>query len=149
MRIEDELKTSSFFNEIQKAQLHIIFCAGWIRNRINSRLKPFGLTFEQFNVLRIVLGKFPDSIMVKEITLKMPDRNSNTTRIIDKLIGKKLVSRLPSETDGRARSILLTESGHALLLEIDQIWANNSPYQSALNNDQASLLNTLLEQLRD
>jgi DNA-binding MarR family transcriptional regulator len=87
--------------------------------------------------------------MVKEITLKMPDRNSNTTRIIDKLIGKKLVSRLPSETDGRARSILLTESGHALLLEIDQIWVNNSPYQSALNNDQASLLNTLLEQLRD
>ncbi|MDX2278764.1 MAG: MarR family transcriptional regulator [Saprospiraceae bacterium] len=149
MRIEDELKTSSFLNEIQKAQLHIIFCAGWIRNRINSRLKPFGITFEQFNVLSIVLGKFPESIMVKEITLKMPDRNSNTTRIIDKLITKKLVSRLPSEKDGRARSILLTASGQALMLEIDQVWANNSPYQSALNNDQANLLNKLLEQLRD
>lgn len=79
----------------------------------------------------------------------MPDRNSNTTRIIDKLITKKLVSRLPSEKDGRARSILLTASGQALMLEIDQVWANNSPYQSALNNDQANLLNNLLEQLRD
>jgi DNA-binding MarR family transcriptional regulator len=149
MSIEKEIKQEKFESEHQKMVINIMFTSSWLYNNHAARLKPHGITPEQFNVLRIVLGKFPESIMVKEITLKMPDRNSNTTRIIDKLITKKLVSRLPSEKDGRARSILLTASGQALMLEIDQVWANNSPYQSALNNDQANLLNNLLEQLRD
>ncbi|MBU6340894.1 MAG: MarR family transcriptional regulator [Bacteroidetes bacterium] len=149
MRIEEELNTSSFINEIQKAQLHIIFCAGWIRNRVNTRLRAFGLTFEQYNVLRIVFGQFPSSIMVKEITLKMPDPSSNTTRIIDKLIAKNLVTRLPSDKDGRARAILLTDAGHALLNNIDQNWQNQSPYESGLSPDDAILLNNLLLQLRN
>ena len=53
MRIEEELKTKGFGSENQKAQLNILFTAGWVRCGISASLKLYGVTPEQYNVLRI------------------------------------------------------------------------------------------------
>ena len=148
MRIEEEIKTSKFQNEIQKAHLNIIFSAGWIRTRINTSLKPFSLTMEQFNVLRIVRGHHPEGIRVKDITHRMLDRSSNTTRIIDRLVEKRLLLRLSSDRDGRERAIILTANGYDLLLEIETYWESNSPHTAVLSTQEGALLNELLDKLR-
>ncbi|MEI6409117.1 MAG: MarR family transcriptional regulator [Bacteroidota bacterium] len=149
MRIEDELKTSNFHSEIQKAHLNVIFSAGWVRAKITLALKPFGVTFEQFNVLRIVHGQHPEGIRVKDITNRMLDRSSNTTRIIDRLIEKNMLVRQSSERDGRERTIILTPKGLNLINDIDHEWQSRSPHNSSIDHTDASLLNNLLDQLRE
>lgn len=149
MRLEDELKTAKFQSETHKAQLNILFCATWLRARISASLKPFGITHEQFNVLRIIRGHKPETgILAKDIASRMLERNSNTTRIIDRLETKGLVQRLVSTKDRRERPIVLTETGSNLLLQIDAKWASDNPHISPWTSEEASLVNQLLDKMR-
>jgi DNA-binding MarR family transcriptional regulator len=148
MRLEDEIKTTKFLSEVHKAHLNILFTASWLKLRIKQRLKPFGLTMEQYNVMRIVRGQHPNSICVKEITKRMLEKNSNTTRIIDRLEQKGYMKRLASDRDRRERSIELTPAGMDLLSAIDREWEYNTPHTSALQHDEAKQLNELMEKLR-
>jgi MarR family transcriptional regulator, 2-MHQ and catechol-resistance regulon repressor len=148
MKLEDEIKTNKFQGEIHKAHLNILVSAAWLRTRIIASLKPFGLTAEQYNVLRILRGQTPQGIRVKDITRRMLERNSNTTRIIDRLEAKGLVQRLASERDRRERAIILTEEGFSMLAAIDQYWEKHSPHQSVLKEEEARNLNELLDKMR-
>lgn len=149
MRLEEELKTTKFQSEIHKAHLNVLFTAAWLRTEMSARLKVHGLTLEQFNVLRIVRGQRPNSVCVKDITHRMLERNSNTTRIIDRLEQKKLLERSASERDRRERAIELTPKGLALLETIDRDWEKNNPHHSALSPQEAEILNNLLDKLRE
>lgn len=111
MKIENELNLSSGIGELQKAHLNILFSAGVIYNRATSVLKPYGITLEQFNVMRILRGSLGKEICVKQIAGRMVDRNSNVSRIIDKLVAKSYVSRIQSVFDKRESTISLTEIG--------------------------------------
>lgn len=148
MKLEDEIKTNKFQGEIHKAHLNILVSAAWLRTRIIASLKPFGLTSEQYNVLRILRGQTPQGIRVKDINCRMLERNSNTTRIIDRLEAKGLVQRLASERDRRERAIILTEEGYRMLSTIDQHWEKHSPHQSVLGEEDARILNELLDKMR-
>ena len=86
---------------------------------------------------------------MKDITARMLERNSNTTRIIDKLQAKGLMERKPNIQDKRELHIELTEKGMALLRKIDQEWAQDDPVHIGLNEVEAGILNTLLDKLRD
>ena len=149
MRLEDEIKTSKFQSELQKAHINIIFSANWLRTRISSSLKPFGITHEQFNVLRIIRGQQDRGILAKEITCRMLEPNSNTTRIIDRLEAKGLLQRRQSTHDRRERPVVLTPQGLRLLEQIEQAWLSNSPHTGPLADAEARLLNELLDKLRD
>lgn len=148
MRLEEEIRTSKFQNEIHKAHINIIFSAGWLRGRINASLKPFGLTQEQFNVMRIVRGAMPEGVRVKDITRRMLERSSNTTRIIDRLELKGLLQRLQSARDRRERAIELTAEGIALLEIIERDWEKNTPHYTTLTTQEAAQLNELLDKMR-
>jgi DNA-binding MarR family transcriptional regulator len=148
MKLEDEIKTTKFQGEIHKAHLNILVSAAWLRTRIIASLKPFGLTSEQYNVLRILRGQTPQGIRVKDITRRMLERNSNTTRIIDRLEAKELVQRLASDRDRRERAIILTEEGFKMLSAIDEYWEKHSPHQSVLCEEEARILNELLDKMR-
>ena len=148
MRLEEAIKTTNFQSEVHKAHLNVLFTACWLKARIKERLKPFGLTMEQYNVMRIVRGQSPNSVCVKDITGRMLEPSSNTTRIIDRLEQKDLVLRLASERDKRERSVQLTEKGWDLLAAIDQEWEYKTPHNSSMQHDEAKELNELLEKLR-
>ena len=150
MKFEAEVKTVKFQNEVQKAHLNLILSASWVRARIAVRLKPYDLTNEQFNLLRIVRGAMPDCIRIKDINSRMLDHSSNTTRIIDKLEAKQFVERKADIYDRRSLLVCLTEKGKTLLQEIDLDWANDTPHRSALLNDEECLLlGNLLDKLRE
>ena len=149
MRLEDEIKTAKFQSETHKAQLNILFSATWLRARISASLKSFGITHEQFNVLRIIRGhKQKTGILAKDIASRMLERNSNTTRIIDRLELKKLVQRLVSEKDRRERPVVLTDAGTHLLAQIDAHWQTHNPHTAPWTEEEARLFNELLDKMR-
>ena len=79
MDIEDEIKQSKFYSELQKACLNIMFTSNWLNSKTSSVLKPFGLTPQQYNVLRILRGQFPNPVMLGVIQERMLDKMSNAS----------------------------------------------------------------------
>ncbi len=148
MKLEEALKTNKFSSEKHKAGLNLLYTAWWLKTLISKELKIVGLTQEQYNVLRILKGKHPEAICVKDIGSRMIEQNSNVPRIIDRLVSKKLVSRTNSEIDKRETVITLTENGINILSianhEVDSLINEGV----SMNENDASQLNLLLENMR-
>ena len=136
-------------DDVHKAQLNILFSAAWLRARLSASLKPLGLTLEQFNVMRIVRGHHPEGILIKEITSRMLERNSNTTRILDRLEAKHLVTRTILPHDRRERLIMMTEAGIEQLLAVDRSWQKNNPHTAPWTPEEAQLVHQLLDKMRE
>lgn len=150
MKLEEELKQSKpFKSEIQKLVLNISFTSSWLNSIFAEKLKPFGITPPQYNVLRILKGKHPDSYCNQEITQRMIDKSSNATRIVDKLVTKKLASRTEDKSDRRLVNIKITEKGIKLLAEIDKIPFTGNTKLKDFNEEKAKLMNEWLDELRD
>jgi DNA-binding MarR family transcriptional regulator len=118
-------------------------------NKLSANLKPHNLTHEQFNVLRILKGSHPRSMCQKDILSRMIAPNSNVTLIVKKLVTKKLIAVLQSETDKREYQINITDQGLQLLQTIDTEFKNNENMVSKLSASEAFHLNALLEKLRE
>ncbi len=147
--LEQEIKQSKFQNEHIKANINVLFTANWLYNKISANLKPFNLTHEQFNVLRILKGSHPKHLCQKDILSRMIAPNSNVTLIIKKLIIKKLIKVNQSETDKREYQITITNNGLSLLEEIDKGFKQNKKPMNGLNASEAFHLNALLDKLRE
>lgn len=140
---------SGFINERVKANLNVLYTANYIYNKMSVNLKPFGLTHEQFNVLRILRGKHPEFMSQKDILKRMVAPNSNLTLIVKKLINKNLIKVNQSETDKRAYEINLTEAGLMKLKELDQYIKSRGGNFSPLSESEAFHLNALLDKIRE
>ena len=140
---------SSFINERVKANLNVLYTANWVYNKLSADLKPFGLTHEQFNVLRILRGKHPDFMSQKEILARMIAPSSNLTLIVKKLVDKNLVKVDQSSTDKRAYEINITEDGILKLIELDEYIKSRKGNFSPLSESEAFHLNALLDKIRD
>jgi DNA-binding MarR family transcriptional regulator len=149
MRLEDEIKqTKPFKDEFQKLMLNINFTSSYLNALLSEKLKPFGISPHQYNVLRILKGRFPESYCNQEITKRMIDKSSNATRIVDKLLEKKLVSRTEDKVDRRLVNIKITDLGLKLIEEIN---LNSEGYHAALislGEDKARQMNAWLDELR-
>ncbi len=149
MKIEDVLKTSKFRDESHKAGLNLLYTAYWFNVNLNKLLKPFKITQEQFNVLRILRGSLPINLCVKDIGGRMIERSSNVPRIIDKLVRKGLVIRKKtSEIDKRETAIFITENGLDFLKSIDLVFADGEKELMNLSEEDAKTFNELLEKIR-
>jgi len=115
VKLEQAIKSNKFKSEVHKAGLNILYTAWWLKTRTSKELKEYGLTHEQYNVLRILKGKYPEQICVKEIACRMIEKSSNVPRIIDRLETKKLVKRSSSDVDRRETVIVLTPAGLNIL----------------------------------
>lgn len=115
VKLEQAIKSNKFKNEAHKATLNILYTAWWLKTKMSKELKEFGLTHEQYNVMRILKGKHPEQMCVKDIGCRMIEKSSNVPRIIDRLEIKKLVKRANSSFDKRETVVSLTPSGIAIL----------------------------------
>jgi DNA-binding MarR family transcriptional regulator len=149
MKLEDEIKqTKPFKSEFQKLVLNISFTSSWLNNIIAERLKTFNLSPHQFNVLRILKGKYPESYCNQDISQRMIDKSSNATRIVDKLVLKKLVIRTNDSADRRHVNISITKEGLALLDEIEKAPFSKKTKLKKINEEKARLMNEWLDELR-
>lgn len=148
MKLEEAIKSTQFNSEKHKAGLNVLYTAWWLKTLTTKELKKYGLTMEQYNVLRILKGKYPDQMCVRDIAGRMIERSSNVPRIIDRLEIKKMVKRSTSMADKRETVITITEVG----LNILKITTKdmNEVFEKALgcSEQQAAELNSLLEAFR-
>lgn len=148
VKLEQAIQSTKFRNEVHKAGLNILYTAWWLKTVMSRELKEYGLTHEQYNVLRILKGKHPEQMCVKNIACRMIERSSNVPRIIDRLETKKLVKRATSAVDKRETVISLTQSGIAVLEATTSNLNKVVDATLAISEKEASELNCLLEKVR-
>jgi len=147
-RIEEELK-SRFESEQQKAMLNILFTAGWFRNRQVELFKPFDISPQQYNILRILRGA-QNRVNMHCVKERMIDRAPNATRLTDKLIAKGLVERERCEEDRRVVYVRISAKGLEMLDRIDQAGRMDMERTTqSLTTEQAEQLNRLLDGWRE
>lgn len=150
MSIETDIKqTTPFRTPYHRVMVNLIYTSNWISNSQTHLLKPFKLTVQQYNVLRILRGQHPNPIKVADITERMLDKMSNASRLVDKLVAKQLVVRTECPSDRRAVDVTVTDKGLQLLTKLDLVqteWADLQ--KSKLSEDEATSLSDLLDQLR-
>jgi DNA-binding MarR family transcriptional regulator len=148
VKLEKAIQSTKFKSEVQKAGLNILYTAWWLKTVMSREMKEFGLTHEQYNVLRILKGKYPEQMCVRDIACRMIEKNSNVPRIIDRLELKKLVKRATSEIDKRETVITLTQSGITILDATTVMVDKLLKELMTINEKDAGQLNHLLEKVR-
>lgn len=136
---------STFPNNRVKALLNIIYTANWITSCQNEFFKEFGISPQQYNILRILRGA-GEPLKVQTIKDRMLERAPNATRLMDKLCAKNYIQRLPSEHDRRVVKIAITDYGKDLLASIPK--SLNKELLKNLNEDDAKQLSDLLDKMR-
>jgi DNA-binding MarR family transcriptional regulator len=145
MNVEEAIQSSGFKNERQKAVVNLMYVAYEVKTRISRVLKDYGLTPEQYNVLRILKGKYPNQMCVRDIARRTVERSSNVPRIIDRLEVKKLVRRSHSGTDRRETVIILAQPGINLLETINPAMEAAERTITSLTEGEINQLNKLLD----
>jgi len=149
MNIENEIKTSNI-SDNKKAIINVIFTSNFLSEEISAVLKPFDLSLQQFNVLRILKGRKDKPANLSFIQDRMISRMSNTSRLVDKLIQKKLVNRQVCVNNRRKVEIFITPKGKALLKQVNKL-VDDKEFEitEGLSEEQLQILNKLLNELRN
>ena len=149
MDIQQEIKSTANLETSKKVVLNLLFTHNMVAERLNIILKPFDISAEQFNVLRILRGQKGKPINMGAIQERMIARNSNTTRLVDKLLIKKFVSRANCELNRRKIEVHILQDGLEVLSLLDpQIIEHELHFAKNLSEDEINTLNNLLEKYR-
>ncbi len=117
--IDQEVKTK-FMNDKHRLVTNIIYTAGWIYNLSAELLKPYGLSNQQYNILRILRGA-KDWVAMSKVKELMIEKSPNATRLANKMLDKGLIERQRSDSDRRVVYVQITAKGLALLKEIGEL----------------------------
>ena len=128
--------------------VNIMFTGNWVQKNIAGQLRPFGISLQQHNVLRILRGQYPNPSTLGMIQERMMDRMSNATRLVDKLLDKGLVERGQCQDNRRKVDIVITQKGLDLLGQTDFIIKQFDHEYKSLSPEEAKLLGELLDKLR-
>jgi DNA-binding MarR family transcriptional regulator len=149
MSLEQEIKQQKkFSNEFEKLAVNILFTASWLDTISIQRFKPFGISPQQYNVLRILRGSAPKPMMLGDIASRMIDKNSNATRLVEKLRLKDLIRREICDNNRRQVDITITPKGLELLADIDKQADNWSKTFASLAEQEAAMINDALDRIR-
>lgn len=148
MRIEDEIRQYRFESQAQKAMINIIFTASWMQDQTRSILKPYGLTLQQYNVLRILRGRHPECAYPNEIKAVMLDKNPDLTRLCDRLEANDWITRELDVDNRRKVKINITKKGLKILSDLDPKMRNSTKKFMHIDEKSALVLSTLLDKLR-
>jgi DNA-binding MarR family transcriptional regulator len=149
MKLEEELRTEKFKTEQQRAALSILFTSSWIEVRMNECFKQYGISQEQYNVLRILKGQKGKPANLSTVQERMIHRMSNATRLVEKLKLKGYVNRVPCEDNRRKVEITITDKGLVLLEQIDPRLAKaETDLFNNLTEQETQQIGQLLDKLR-
>ena len=136
---------SSFQSNKVKALINIKYTSNWLVSKEIDFFKPYGISPQQFNILRILRGA-KEAIKVQLVKERMIERSPNATRLMDKLLEKKLINRYRCEQDRRVVYVEISKEGLVLLANIDKVKKIN--FLDNLSEEEAELLSDLLDKIR-
>lgn len=146
-KIDEEVKTK-FANERHRFITNVVYTSGWVTNLSTEALKPFGISNQQFNILRILRGA-SDWVAMTDVKGLMIEKSPNATRLADKMLNKNLIERKRSTSDRRVVYIRITKIGLDLLIAIDN--TDNKIMAALMNNiteKEAKQVSSILDKLR-
>jgi DNA-binding MarR family transcriptional regulator len=150
MKIEEIIKPTSPIAIEKRTLLNIMYTQNVLSEKFNEILKPFDLSPEQFNVLRILRGQKGNPVSMCTIQERMIAKTSNTTRLVDKLLLKDLLIREICPFNRRKMEITITEKGMELLKQLDNLVESHEiSFADNLTVKELELLNELLEKFRN
>ncbi len=149
MGIEKDIQQPSFRNSHQKAAVNLIYTVGWLRDKMKIFFEPEDITSQQFNILRILRGSYPDPLSTLQIRERMLEKMSDTSRIVDRLIAKGLVKKVTCKKDRRLVDVIITDKGKKLLEKLDESQPEMDAILGNLSENDAILLSDLLDKMRD
>ena len=147
MTLEKDINQQVFRSEYQKAIINLIYTFNWVNEKINKRFEPFDITQQQFNILRILRGA-GQPLSTLQIRQRMLDKMSDTSRIVDRLVKKGMVKKSISREDRRLVDVLMTDKGKKLLQSMDVMNEEMESIFKYLSDEEAKLLNVLLDKIR-
>ncbi|HWD87591.1 MAG TPA: MarR family transcriptional regulator [Mucilaginibacter sp.] len=148
MSIEEEIQSTNFEDNYHKVAVNISYTYGWLNNTFKCKFEKHKLTNQQFNVLRILRGQYPNPATVNLIKERMIDKMSDASRIVDRLVQKGLVSRCTNNQDRRAVDIRISEEGMKVLSIMDKEFKPKDVLKNNLTDEEAAQLSDLLDKLR-
>lgn len=121
MNVEEIIKTTKDIPIETRTIIHLTLVNNKISETMTCALKPYGISIQQFNVLRILRGQGDKPANLSTINDRMVTKMSNTTRLVDKLLNKGYVERNICPDNRRKVEIRITDKGLDVLNDIDGI----------------------------
>ena len=147
MELEKEISQKNFRSEQQKAMINLIYTYHWINNIARQDFIAFDITMQQFNILRILRGQYPNPSSINLLRELMLDKMCDASRMVDRLKQKELIERCVNKKDKRSVDIVISQKGLDLLSKIDQEIDMDRAI-SNLSDEDAKTLNTILDKMR-
>jgi DNA-binding MarR family transcriptional regulator len=144
MEIEKEIYNKKFEDNHQKVVVNLIYTYGWITNLLRLKLNKHSITLQQYNILRILRGQYPNPATVNILKERMIDKMSDASRIVERLVQKDLVKRCVSNKDRRAVDILISQKGLDILQKLDNEVSLKNLLSKNLSDEEANTLSGLL-----
>lgn len=142
--ISKDIKSAFKSNKL-KALINIKYTSNWLNSQENEFFKPYGISPQQYNILRILRGA-KAKMKVQIVKDRMIERAPNATRLMDKLCDKNLIERERCDSDRRVVYVKITQQGLALLKTIDE--NKNLSFLDKLSDEEAETLSNLLDKIR-
>lgn len=148
MGLQEDIKQTKFRNDYQKAAINILYTHGWLAQRVKHFLKNHQLTSQQYNVLRILRGSYPNPLSTLQIRGRMLDKMSDSSRIVDRLVIKRLAIKKVCEHDKRLVDVFISEEGLSMLAKIDEAEKDIDSHLSNITEAEAHELSRILDKIR-
>lgn len=149
MRLEDEIQVNHFRNPRHKLMVNLIYTYNWMVTGLQKTFREYGLTMQQYNILRILRGRFPEPSSIQTLKSRMLDKQPDVSRLIDRLHSKNLVDRQVCNTDRRKMDVLISEAGLELLAQLDDKVIAYEDMFHRLNDEEVDSLNEMLDRMRE
>lgn len=147
MELEKEIFQKSFKSEQHKATINLVFTYNWMVSKMKKEFQDYDITMQQFNILRILRGQYPNPATVNLLKERMLDKMCDASRIVDRLKEKGFIDKNVNKKDRRAADILISQKGLDLLTAIDKQYDPNSIMVN-ITEDEAKTLNRILDKVR-
>lgn len=148
MKIDEEIQSTKFEDNFQKVVINLSFTYSWMNSILRDEFERYNLTSQQFNILRILRGQYPNPATINLLKERMLDKMSDASRIVDRLVQKGLVSRCTNNKDRRAVDIRISDAGLEILSVIDIEFKTKDILKQNLTEEEAGQLSDLLDKLR-
>ena len=150
LKIEDIIKTNVALPLSKKVIINLFYTNTSFSDHIHATLKPYDISIQQFNVLRILKGQQGKPANLSTIQERMVSKMSNTTRLVDKLINKSYVERVVCPSNRRKVEITITKKGIEFLEMVsEKMDHTEEKLTSSLTNEELKTLNHLLNKIRN
>lgn len=148
MKLEEEIKQDKFISEAHKLAVNIFFTHSWLNTYYSKIFHKYNITTQQYNILRILRGQYPNPVTINLLKDRMLDKMSDTSRLVERLRGKELVKRSNCENDRRRAEVVITEKGLEILSELDGIDENSRELFGKITEEEAQTVNVILDKMR-